>query len=90
MFLCCNQSDQVSHCLAPDDPPKEPEYNYTHMMLRDERRFRVADRNGDLVADKQEFSAFLHPEEHEYMKDVVVQVRLMPWGHVTHCFVSNI
>uniref|UniRef100_A0A669DHV1 Calumenin a n=1 Tax=Oreochromis niloticus TaxID=8128 RepID=A0A669DHV1_ORENI len=56
-----------------DDPPKESEYNYTHMMLRDERRFRVADRNGDLIADKQEFTAFLHPEEHEYMKDVVVQ-----------------
>lgn len=56
-----------------DDPQTESEYNYTHMMWRDERRFRVADRNGDLIADKKEFTAFLHPEEHEYMKDIVVQ-----------------
>lgn len=44
------------------------------MLLRDERRFRVADRNADLQADKREFSAFLHPEHHDYMKDIVVQV----------------
>ena len=47
------------------------------MMARDERRFRVADRNGDLIADKQEFTAFLHPEDDERMKDIVVQVRVM-------------
>lgn len=56
-----------------DDPQTDTEYNYTHMMARDERRFRVADRNGDLIADKQEFTAFLHPEDHEHMKDIVVQ-----------------
>lgn len=44
------------------------------MMARDERRFKVADRNGDLIADKLEFTAFLHPEDHEHMKDIVVQV----------------
>lgn len=55
----------------------DSDYNYTQMMLRDERRFRVADTNGDLMADKHEFSAFLHPEHHEYMKDIVVQVRTM-------------
>lgn len=54
----------------------DSEYNYSHMMSRDERRFRVADRNGDLIADKQEFTAFLHPEDHEHMKDIVVQVSL--------------
>jgi len=47
------------------------------MMLRDERRFRAADTNGDLIADKQEFTAFLHPEDHQHMKDIVVQVRVM-------------
>lgn len=52
----------------------DSDYNYTQMMLRDERRFRVADTNGDLMADKQEFSAFLHPEHHDHMKDIVVQV----------------
>ncbi|XP_070710227.1 calumenin-A [Pempheris klunzingeri] len=56
-----------------DDPQAEAEYNYTHIMWRDERRFRVADTNGDLSADKQEFTAFLHPEDYEHMKDIVVQ-----------------
>ncbi|XP_045896224.1 calumenin-A-like [Micropterus dolomieu] len=56
-----------------DDPQADAEYNYTHMMARDERRFRVADVNGDMSADKQEFTAFLHPEDHGHMKDVVVQ-----------------
>jgi len=57
-----------------DDPQADTEYDYSHMMARDERRFKVADRNGDLIADKQEFTAFLHPEDHEHMKDIVVQV----------------
>ncbi|XP_068611245.1 calumenin-A isoform X2 [Brachionichthys hirsutus] len=56
-----------------ESPQTDGDYNYTHMMMRDERRFRVADGNGDMVANKQEFTAFLHPEEHEHMKDVVVQ-----------------
>lgn len=47
------------------------------MMWRDERRFRAADRDGDLIADREEFTAFLHPEDHEHMKNIVVQVRLM-------------
>lgn len=44
------------------------------MMARDERRFNVADQNGDHMADKEEFTAFLHPEDYKHMKDVVVQV----------------
>uniref|UniRef100_A0A8C0EUW8 EF-hand domain-containing protein n=1 Tax=Bubo bubo TaxID=30461 RepID=A0A8C0EUW8_BUBBB len=43
------------------------------MMVRDERRFKMADKDGDLTATKEEFTAFLHPEEYEYMKDIVVQ-----------------
>ncbi|XP_068442541.1 calumenin-A-like [Clinocottus analis] len=56
-----------------EDPQVDSVFNYSHMMSRDERRFRVADRNGDLNADKHEFAAFLHPEEQEHMKDIVVQ-----------------
>ncbi|XP_078129603.1 calumenin-A isoform X1 [Sander vitreus] len=55
------------------DPQTDTEYNYDQMMSRDERRFRVADTNGDLMADKHEFAAFLHPEDHQHMKDIVVQ-----------------
>ncbi|XP_070847772.1 calumenin-A [Chaetodon trifascialis] len=56
-----------------ESPQMDSGYNYSVMMLRDERRFRVADRNGDMIADKEEFTAFLHPEDHEHMKDIVVQ-----------------
>lgn len=44
------------------------------MMERDERRFKSADLNLDMTATKEEFAAFLHPEEHEHMKDIIVTV----------------
>ncbi|XP_036373722.1 calumenin [Megalops cyprinoides] len=55
-----------------DDPDPEDGFNYKQMMSRDERRFKMADRDGDLIANKEEFTAFLHPEEYDYMKDIVV------------------
>lgn len=60
--------------MPPDDPDPDDGFNYKQMMVRDERRFKKADRDGDLTATKEEFTAFLHPEEYDYMKDIVVQV----------------
>lgn len=57
-----------------DDPDPDDGFNYKQMMVRDERRFKMADKDGDLIATKEEFTAFLHPEEYDYMKDIVVQV----------------
>lgn len=34
----------------------------------------MADKDGDGIVMKEEFTAFLHPEEFDYMKGVVVQV----------------
>ncbi|XP_018080024.1 reticulocalbin 3 L homeolog isoform X1 [Xenopus laevis] len=45
---------------------------YRKMMQRDERRFKVADKDGDLIATRDEFTAFLHPEEYGYMQDIVI------------------
>ncbi|KAG7216101.1 hypothetical protein INR49_007853 [Caranx melampygus] len=42
------------------------------MMARDERRFKMADQDNDMKANKEEFTAFLHPEEYDHMKDIVV------------------
>ncbi|XP_028305005.1 calumenin-A [Gouania willdenowi] len=56
-----------------DDPQVDSESHYSNMLARDERRFKVADTNGDMIADRREFTAFLHPEDHEYMKHIVVQ-----------------
>uniref|UniRef100_A0A1A8FCC8 Reticulocalbin 1, EF-hand calcium binding domain n=1 Tax=Nothobranchius korthausae TaxID=1143690 RepID=A0A1A8FCC8_9TELE len=48
------------------------QFSFKKMLPRDERRFKVADLNGDLAADREEFMAFLHPEEFEHMKAIVV------------------
>lgn len=47
------------------------------MVKRDERKFRKADTDNDGKLTKEEFAAFLHPEEHEHMKDIVVLVSLV-------------
>lgn len=60
--------------MPSDDPDPDDGFNYKQMMVRDERRFKLADKDGDLTATKEEFTAFLHPEEYDYMKDIVVQV----------------
>ncbi|KAJ8284252.1 hypothetical protein COCON_G00031020 [Conger conger] len=46
--------------------------SYKAMLARDEKRFKGADVNGDGIATKEEFTAFLHPEEFDHMKKVVV------------------
>ncbi|XP_057551423.1 reticulocalbin-1 [Hippopotamus amphibius kiboko] len=45
---------------------------FKKMLPRDERRFKAADLNGDQTATREEFTAFLHPEEFEHMKEIVV------------------
>ncbi|KAL4225381.1 hypothetical protein ACF0H5_016070 [Mactra antiquata] len=51
--------------------PEEAE-DYAEMVKRDERKFAQADEDHDGKLTKEEFAAFLHPEEHEHMKDIVV------------------
>ncbi|KAJ8364318.1 hypothetical protein SKAU_G00131490 [Synaphobranchus kaupii] len=50
----------------------EDKASYKAMLVRDERRFKGADGNGDGIATKEEFTAFLHPEEYDHMKKIVV------------------
>uniref|UniRef100_A0A6B2FE65 EF-hand domain-containing protein n=1 Tax=Bothriechis nubestris TaxID=1766655 RepID=A0A6B2FE65_9SAUR len=63
----------VTYGTYLDDPDPDDGFNYKQMMVRDERRFKMADKDRDLIATKEEFTAFLHPEEYDYMKDIVVQ-----------------
>uniref|UniRef100_A0A2K5H8E1 Reticulocalbin-3 n=1 Tax=Colobus angolensis palliatus TaxID=336983 RepID=A0A2K5H8E1_COLAP len=54
---------------------KQATYGYylgNPMLPRDERRFKAADLDGALTATREEFTAFLHPEEFEHMKEIVV------------------
>ncbi len=69
---------------------------YKSMLTRDERRFKSADRDGDGIATREEFTAFLHPEEFDNMRDVVVQVEWALWNvkrifkHVSHAAVQHL
>ncbi|XP_034032506.1 calumenin-B [Thalassophryne amazonica] len=62
----------VTYGYMLDDPEHEDGFNYKQMMSRDERRFKMADQNYDMKVTKEEFTAFLHPEEIDHMKDIVV------------------
>jgi len=57
---------------AEDDG--DDRYDYRYMVNRDKRRWAKADQNGDGLLTKAEFSDFLHPEEVDHMKDVVIDV----------------
>lgn len=62
--------------------------SYKNMLRRDERRFKAADRDGDLIATRQEFTAFLHPEDYDHMKDIIIQVRPRLLSTPTECLDS--
>nr|XP_023014709.1 calumenin isoform X1 [Leptinotarsa decemlineata] len=47
-------------------------FSYKKMLKRDRRRWATADKDGDDALTKEEFSNFLHPEESDYMRDIVV------------------
>lgn len=55
---------------------KSIKYLYCFIYRRDERRWKLADRNADNSLTKDEFMDFLHPEEVEHMRDVVVDETL--------------
>ncbi|XP_026862714.1 reticulocalbin-1 isoform X2 [Electrophorus electricus] len=48
------------------------QFSFKKMLPRDERRFKAADLDGDLAAEREEFTAFLHPEEFDHMKEIVI------------------
>ncbi|CAL1541320.1 unnamed protein product [Lymnaea stagnalis] len=60
------------------DEPTEgsPTFEYKDMIQRDKRRWQQADKNGDGKMSKEEFQDFLHPEEAEHMRSIVVDETL--------------
>lgn len=46
---------------------------YVRMIARDERRWKVADYNSDEKLDRTEYGCFMHPEDCEHMRDIVVE-----------------
>lgn len=47
-------------------------YSFKSILERDKRRWKGADTDGDGALTRSEFFAFLHPNEREHMKDIVV------------------
>jgi len=55
-----------------EDGSQHSGFSFEPMMDRDLRRWTAADSDGDMNLNKLEFQAFLHPEETEHMRDVMV------------------
>lgn len=51
-------------------------FSYKAMLERDQMRWKVADEDGDNSCTIEEYKAFLHPEEFDRMKDVVLDETL--------------
>ena len=54
------------------DEDGEGGYNFKPMMDRDYRRWQKAESDADGKLTKLEVQAFLHPEDAEYMRDIMV------------------
>ncbi|RVE53846.1 hypothetical protein evm_001508 [Chilo suppressalis] len=52
--------------------PNSEGFTYSSLLKRDRRRWHYADGDQDDALNRTEFSAFLHPEEHTGMRDIVV------------------
>ncbi|XP_043193940.1 calumenin-like [Amphibalanus amphitrite] len=55
-----------------NDQEDEDGDSYKKMIERDHRRWRTADADGDGNLSREEFAHFLHPEEVDHMKEIVV------------------
>lgn len=55
-----------------DLPDGDDTFSYSTMKERDARRFKMADTNYDDVLSFSEYVDFLHPEDAEHMRDIVV------------------
>jgi len=59
--------------IQDDEEEREPSgFSYAQMEARDERRWRLADGDHDGKLTKAEFQDFLHPEDADHMRDIVV------------------
>jgi len=62
--------------MMGEDDFVDEKLSIDQMKKRDQRRFNRADVNNNGFLTKDEFSGFLHPEDHTHMKDIVVQETL--------------
>uniref|UniRef100_A0A914PZS2 Reticulocalbin-3 n=1 Tax=Panagrolaimus davidi TaxID=227884 RepID=A0A914PZS2_9BILA len=58
---------------ASDGEGQELSPEYSKMITRDERRWKVADYDSNGMLDRTEYGCFMHPEDCDHMRDIVVQ-----------------
>ncbi|CAK9807268.1 calub [Anthophora plagiata] len=71
-YLTMVYGDMNEHETENYEKFKDNSVSYVAMLKKDRRRWTAADLDGDDALTKEEFTAFLHAEEAEHMKDVVV------------------
>lgn len=64
--------DMDEHELENHEKSKDNTFSYVALLKKDRRRWAAADLDGDDALTKEEFLAFLHAEEADHMKDIVV------------------
>ncbi|CAJ0609893.1 unnamed protein product [Cylicocyclus nassatus] len=57
---------------SPSGEGQELSPEYAKMIARDEKRWKVADYDSNGVLDRTEYGCFMHPEDCDHMRDVVV------------------
>ena len=62
----------MSHKLNLILREEDDGFSYASMLVRDERRFKQADEKNKGYLDKDDLTAFLHPEEYDHMKEMVI------------------
>ncbi|XP_029038822.1 calumenin-B [Osmia bicornis bicornis] len=71
-YLAMVYGDMDEQEAENHEKSKENTFSYVAMLKKDRRRWSTADLDGDDALTKEEFAAFLHAEEADHMKDVVV------------------
>jgi len=57
---------------SADGEGQELSPEYQKMIIRDQRRWKVADYDSNDLLDRTEYGCFMHPEDCDHMRDIVV------------------
>ncbi|XP_043577801.1 calumenin-like [Bombus pyrosoma] len=71
-YLAMVYGDMDEHEVENHEKSKDNTFSYVALLKKDRRRWAAADLDGDDALTKEEFLAFLHAEEADHMKDIVV------------------
>jgi Ca2+-binding EF-hand superfamily protein len=65
-------TDYRDMVYGPQTEGQDMTKEYADMLERDERRWKIADQDKDAALSKDEYGCFMHPEDCDHMRDVVV------------------